>query len=368
MTLVIVFVIGAGIAFANGANDISKGIATLVGSGVTQYRRALLWGTAWTGVGALAGAFLAQAMVSTFGKGLLTPSAQPTIAAALATISGAALWITISTWKGLPVSTTHAIVGAIIGVGYLAYGPNGVNWASLGNKIILPLLLSPIVALALTLIVVRLIKVFASGGSDCVCVAVDSPVAVGPMGAAMVDSAAIARVGITTCVAAEKSVSGITVNHLHWLTSGAASLSRGLNDTPKMVALVVAAAFLSPHSRVPLFAYFFVVAAGIVLGSWLGGRRVTDVLACGVTRMDHREGFIANLITAALVGPGAVLGLPMSITHVSSGAIMGIAAGRDSAANLKTIRHMLFAWIVTLPVAATLGIAVLMVLRMAGVK
>jgi len=109
-SLWVTIALGMLLAYANGSNDVSKGIATLAGSGVTNYRRAILWGTAWTGLGGFAGALLAGAMVGTFGKGA-AGRIVPTLAAAIATILGAAAWVAFATSAGLPVSTTHAIVG-----------------------------------------------------------------------------------------------------------------------------------------------------------------------------------------------------------------------------------------------------------------
>ena len=94
----------------------------------------------------------------------------------------------------------------------------------------------------------------------------------------------------------------------------------------------------------------------MVTGSWRAGKRVTAVLAERVVPMDHRQGFVANLVTAALVGPGAALGLPMSTTHVSSGAIIGVGIPERAGINWKTVKHMGLAWVVTIPVAAALGL------------
>jgi len=367
--LTLVFVLGIAIAYANGANDVSKGIATLVGSGVTNYRGAVAWGTLWTGVGGIAGAFLARAMVQTFGKGLLSPGIHATVAAAVATIAGAALWVALATRQGLPVSTTHAIVGSIAGVASAAYGLAGVNWAAFGGKIVLPLVLSPAASLALTSVVLRTWKALApQTEADCVCVQLLRPAAAWAGAAGSVPLGGVVQVHLATCVANGSTSPGVTLNHLHWLTSGATSFSRGLNDAPKMVALVLGAALLSGPSFSSPVLCFVAVTLGMVAGSWLAGRRVTDVLAHRVTPMNHRQGFVANLVTAALVGPGAALGLPMSTTHVSSGAIMGVAAAHGEGANKKTIRDMLLAWVVTLPAAAILGLAAFLALRLAGLQ
>lgn len=358
------FFLGGAIAFANGSNDVSKGIATLAGSGVTNLGRAILWGTVWTGLGALAAVLVAKALVRTFATGMLAPGIHPTVATALAVICGAALWVAISTHQALPVSTTHAIVGAVSGVAMVAFGLHGMNWAVIADSVVLPLLLSPLAALALTAVSIRIIGIVAPQ-TDCVCLQAGQTAIATETGAAI--TAPI--VHLATCKASERTagVAGITFNHLHWLTSAATSFSRGLNDTPKMVALIIGGILLAQHSTIPRFWAFLAVATGIVAGSWFAGRRVSDVLARKLIRMDHREGFVANLVTAALVGPGAALGLPMSTTHVASGAILGLSS-RERKPNLSLVRDMSLAWVLTLPGAAILAIGAYLLLRAAGVK
>lgn len=361
-----VFFLAVFLAYANGSNDVSKGIATLVGSGVTSYRRAILWGTLWTGAGAMAGAFLARAMVTTFGKGLLANGASPTLASAIATIAGAAACVRIATRVGMPVSTTHAIVGSLAAIGAVAYGWNGVNWTAFGGKIAAPLLISPIASLALTAIPLRRWRRpgrTGDGTSDCVCMEADSAPqfsAPAPSGAAFASSR-LPAIHIFTgtqevCTVTRPFALRLTINHLHWLTSGATSFARGLNDAPKMVALILAAVALSSGARTIAPAAFALIALGMVAGSWIAGRRVTTVLAERVTQMDHREGFIANLVTAALVGSGAALGLPMSTTHVSSGAIIGAGILKEAGVNRRIVWEMVLAWIITLPAAAVLAV------------
>lgn len=379
MNLGFFFVVAAGIfiAYVNGANDVSKGIATLVGSGITTYKRAILWGAIWTGIGGLAGALLAGAMVETFGKGLLVSGVIPTLAATVATIIGAGAWIAIATRTGLPVSTTHAIVGSIAGVGTMAYGLDGFNWVALGSKAALPLLLSPIVALLVT---VALLKGWTalSGGpgsqkADCLCVVMEPPKLLADADSVCCSTAAVSpiRTGIvlapgTECGGEDSGILRFTSNHLHWLTSGGTSFARGMNDAPKIVALILVAGAASGTDVAIEPISFVQVTLGMVAGSWIGGRRVTGVMAEKVTRMDHHEGFVANLVTAAMVGPGAALGLPMSTTHVSSGAIIGLGSQDPGRLNWKTVRRIVLAWIITVPAAAVLGIAVFEILRFLG--
>ncbi|MGE0397046.1 MAG: anion permease [Kofleriaceae bacterium] len=354
------------IAFANGQNDVSKGIATLVGSGVTSYRRAIVWGSLWTGLGGLAGALLGTAMISTLGRGLLSPDVAPTYAAALATILGAASWVTIATRTSLPVSTTHAIVGALAGVAVLAYGVDGVQWGTVAHKLVLPLVVGPFVALAATAAILTAWRPRASGVRDCACIDPPASIAVAatPSGAARVTMTAPRLIVATSadCAIERPAAVRVTLDHLHWLTSGATSFARGLNDAPKMVALIVAGSLLSGGS-IAMSWWFVVVTLAMVAGSLLGGLRVTRVLAEKVTRMDHREGFSANLVTAVLVGLAAYKGLPLSTTHVSTGAILGAGATRKAAIDWNTVRHLMLAWIVTVPAAAILGMIAYVVVR-----
>jgi inorganic phosphate transporter, PiT family len=316
-----VLVLAAGflIAQVNGANDVSKGIATLVASGASDYRRAIRWGTLCTALGGLAAATLTGGLVATFGTGLFAAGTTPDLSAALATILGAAAWVLIATRTGLPVSTTHALVGALAGVGAVAYGPNGVRWSALGTKVALPLVLSPLVSLALARLFLRTAR------------------------------------GLGSLV--RPSESPATLDRAHWFTSGAASFARAMNDAPKMAALVLTGESLAGAPRIGHPAVFGLITLGMVIGSVVGGRRVTHVLAEKVTRLDHQEGFLANLVTAGLVIAGAVGGLPMSTTHVASSAIVGAGAGRGMARlNQRTLRDLVLAWMVTVPLAAALGV------------
>jgi PiT family inorganic phosphate transporter len=371
----IVLVVGAVLAYANGANDVSKGIATLVGSGIADYRRAIVWGTIWTGIGGLLGAVLAGAMLATFGKGLLLPGTTATFAAALSALAGAAGWVLFATRASLPVSTTHGIVGSLVGVSVLTYGLNAVKWSALAEKVLLPLLVSPLVSLIITAVILRATRNRHSvaASADCLCARVETTaVAITPaFGDAVASLPQPLHLRLTTgqaeaCARTQPAALRLTIDHLHWLTSGATSLARGMNDGPKIVALVVAASALLPDATLPAWIIFGLVAVAMVGGSAVAGRRVTHVLAEKVTAMDHREGFSANLVTAGLVTVGAIYGLPMSTTHVSAGGIFCAGALRGSL-NRKTLRDVLLAWVITLPGAALMGMATYAFVRLVDV-
>lgn len=343
------------LAWANGSNDVSKGIATLVGSGVANRRVAVLWGALWTFAGSLAAAFASQALVATFsGSGLLAaPVTGPAFFSAISV--GALLWVAFASRTGLPVSTTHAIAGALAGTGIAAQGAASLHWAFLARKVALPLALSPVVSV---LLVSALYPLLRSGvrrfETYCLCIERRELVAVAGAGMAMSSSVPSAMVApAAECESAPAITARLSaVDALHWLSAAATSFARGLNDTPKIVALGVGATAALGAS--PAWLYV-AIALAMAAGGLIAGFRVVETLACKVTMMTPGEGFAANLVTTVLVGAASVVALPVSTTQVSSGAIIGIGLHHGSAIRWRTVREMALAWLVTLPVAALMG-------------
>lgn len=140
------------------------------------------------------------------------------------------------------------------------------------------------------------------------------------------------------------------LDKLHFLSAGAVSFARGLNDTPKIVALLLVL------KGVPSWVELGLVGTAMALGGWLASRRVAETMSRRITRMNHGQGFTANSITALLVIGASRLGLPVSTTHVSCGALFGIGAATGGA-HWKTIAQILTAWVTTLPLAGLLGAA-----------
>lgn len=359
------FLLVVALAFANGTNDVSKAIATLVGSGVTDYRTAILWGTAWTMIGAGLSASIAAAMVKTFSAGLIQPGLAIPSSVALAVMSGAMAWVLIASRTGLPVSTTHALTGAIVGTGTIAFGSAGLIWPAILGKIALPLFVSPVLALTLSVLLHPLIhRVATRWEGACLClmpaqralVAIDERGATRTLFQASSFGQPVAAVP-SQCERAGLSGLRIGLDSVHWLSSGLASLARGANDAPKIVAMLLlgSAASVWPNQGMQVLALAAVMVA-MGAGSYLGGLRVTEVLAEKVTSMDHAEGLSANVTTSSLVLVSATMGLPVSTTHVSGSAIIGIGLlkGRQ-AVRWTTVRDMVLAWIVTLPAAGLLA-------------
>jgi len=358
----VLFALVLALAFANGTNDVSKAIATLVGSGITNYQTAILWGTLWTVLGACVSGVVASAMVKTFSSGLIAPGAATPPTLALAVLTGAIIWVLVASRTSLPVSTTHALTGAIVGAGLAAFAGDELIWSAIAKKIALPLLLSPPLALTLSVLLhPGLRRIVARWEGSCLCLLPASRALVA------IDAKGMTRTLFQTgkTVVAVPSqcdragLRGITIglDSVHWISSGLASFARGVNDAPKIAAVVLLGSALASWPNVQFQMSIFIgVALAMGLGSYLGGLRVTEVLAEKVTTMDHAEGLSANLTTSSLVLVSATMGLPVSTTHVSSSAIIGIGLLKGvRAVRWSTVRDMVLAWIVTLPAAGMLA-------------
>ncbi len=356
-TLVILALVAA-LAAANGANDVAKGVATLVGSGTARYRAAILWGALTTLAGAALSGLFAARMLALFTKGIVTVA--PTPAFTLAVATAALLWVALATRLRLPVSTTHALLGALVGAG-VAVDPAVVAWSALGPRLVTPLLLSIAAAYALSAVLGALVPAPSPTETSCVCVGVET-----------LDTGTgvtLPQLTVHTGTAAQcRPSSGytlrMTTDGLHWLSSGAVGFARGLNDAPKIVAVagVLLGTAVAPSSVLAL------VAAAMFVGSLAAGLRVAKVMAEGIVRMDPREGLPANLATALLVAVGANAGLPMSTTHVATGAIAGIAGRRGGRLHRGTLRNLALAWTLTPATCALLAWMAVRVLGTAGLR
>ncbi|MFQ5664851.1 MAG: anion permease [Candidatus Binatia bacterium] len=364
-TLVFLVLAALFVAYANGANDNFKGVATLYGSGTLEYRGALLLATVATFLGSLAALYVGGSLISSFsGRGLVpdTVVADPAFLSAVG--FGGALTVLLATRLGFPVSTTHALVGALIGAGIIEAGA-AVNLGRLSSMFLMPLLISPIIASALasaqypTFSALR--RRLGITRETCVC-AGEELVPVATLGG----TATAARVTTLTLDTTPKcieryqgAVVGVDattlLNGLHYASAAAVSFARGVNDTPKIVALLLAAHLVAPRHA------FVLVGIAIALGGLLGARRVAETMSHKITPMNPGQAFTGNLVTALLVLFASRLGLPVSTTHVACGALGGIGAVNRQA-HWSTIGQILLAWVTTLPLAAALAAATALVL------
>jgi PiT family inorganic phosphate transporter len=325
-------------------------------------------------IGAGVAAFVASAMIKTFAHSVVQNGTVIGPTVALAVLIGAMTWILFASRTGLPVSTTHALTGAMVGTGLVAFAEDGLIWSAIGKKIALPLLLSPFLALTLSLLIHPAIRTLArkwDGTCLCVMPASRAVVAIDSHGGTrtLFQTASFSQPIMAVPSQCDRAgLQGLVMglDTIHWISSGLASFARGTNDAPKIVAILFigSSAVTWPSTSSQLFT-FGGIAIAMGIGSYLGGLRVTEVLAEKVTKMNHAEGLSANLTTSTLVLASGSLGLPVSTTHISSSAIIGIGLlkGRQGV-RWKTVRDMVLAWIVTLPASALLAaIAYLLLTR-----
>ena len=220
---------------------------------------------------------------------------------------GAALTSLLATKLGFPVSTTHALVGGLLGAGLAGPGAE-VHCGALGKSFVQPLLFRPVIAVA---------------------------------------AGALAYGALRACRLAPNHRTR-TLDAAHYLSAGAASFARGLNDTPKIAALLLAV------KAIDLKWGMVAVTVIIAVGALLDADRVAETLGKKVTDMDPGQGFAANVATAVLVITASFHSLPVSTTHVSVGALLGIGITTRQA-KWRSVGGIVLCWIVTLPCAAVLA-------------
>lgn len=345
------------LSYYNGANDISKGIATMAGSGTVKERTAILWGTITTILGALVAIGVTSSLVRTFSNGIVTAQISSAIFP-LAVALGACGWLILATTTGLPVSTTHAITGGLVGAGLALFGAEGIAWTVLLKKIALPLAISPLLSFGLAQLLFPLTRLALGNAQQyCVCMEVQQLAPVRLSSGTLAFRDAPSEVILDKNENCNRTISGPlklnVLDGLHWLTSGLTSFARGMNDTPKIAALLLGFGFVaSTNDNAVLFA---VVAVAMTLGGLRSGRKVLNTLARKITAIDPLTGFTANLGSAALIIAGTFYGLPFSTTHVTTSAIVGVSTRTQNGARWKVVRDILLAWLVTLPTAALIA-------------
>jgi inorganic phosphate transporter, PiT family len=362
------------VAYANGANDNFKGVATLYGSAAATYRSAIGLATVTTFAGSLCSVYFAAALVRAFsGNGLVPAAVAASPDFLLAVAAGAGATVLLATRLGLPVSTTHALIGALTGTGLLAVGTQ-FNVAHLGSGFLVPLLLGPVLAVLLTVPFYGALRALARRldirRESCLCVGEKDFIPVRQLqyscNAAVRQLTLPAAVGIAVGTRADcveryhgrllgVSAQGM-VDSAHYLSAGIVSFARGLNDTPKIVGLLLVAEALNPEFGM------LAIATAMAAGGLLNARKVAITLSKRISRMNEGQALAANMVTGLLVILASRFGLPVSTTHVAVGAIGGVGLVNGSLSK-GVIGGILASWLLTLPLAALAGATVYVLLR-----
>lgn len=357
--LILLFLSACFLAYSNGANDNFKGVATLFGSGTTNYKKAINWATITTLSGSVAAIFLANELVKNFsGKGLVPDELITMPIFAISIAFGAALTVFIATKIGMPISTTHSLVGALFGAGIMAVGSQ-FNFEKLGGTFLMPLIVSPLMAAGASFIAYLIFRFFRKklGVTKKTHLHIHEK-----------QTADIASLNMDQATLKTKTIIEATVNNkvdtyegeilglssqkvldaLHYLSAGIVSFARGLNDTPKIVGLLLII------NVIDIKLSMIIVAIIMGAGGLINAKKVGITMSKKITPMNSGQGFTANLITGLLVTTASIHGLPVSTTHVSVGSIFGIGTVTKKA-DYKMIGKILLSWLLTLPIAAIIS-------------
>ncbi len=392
---------GLFMAWGIGANDVANAMATSIGSGALNIRQALIIAAIFE----FAGAVLAGGEVtSTIRKdmvdaALFADSPETFIYGMLATLLAAGTWLLIASRKGWPVSTTHTIVGAIVGFAVVAVGVDAVNWSKVGS-IVMSWVISPLTAGIIAFFVFKSIQTLILDRSDpldrarlyapfyvfiavmlialvtmfkglkhvgldleaweCYAIATVCGLIV-----ALVSKVAIARIKFDK--AANKEFHYHTVERVFGVmmvvTAAAMAFAHGSNDVANAigpVAAVVATAqdgLVGQNSGVPVW-ILLLGGLGIVVGLGTYGRHVIKTVGSNITQLTPSRGFAASIAAAFTIVVASGTGMPISTTHTLIGAVLGVGMARGiSAINLGVVGRIFLSWITTIPAGA--GLAVL---------
>ncbi len=371
------------LAFFNGANDNFKGVATIYGSGLASYRTSLAWATVTTAAGAMLAPTLAPGLIGMFkAKGLVPDAIAMAPDFMAAAVAGAATTVALATRLGMPVSTTHALTGGLVGAGLIA-SSGDLNAAKLGKAFVLPLLAGPFVAAFLAAIA-ALLSGLAAGWMKWTRIDADEVARLEAEAKAQIDEAKReldAELGNDAPAAADAKPKKAPVRTrtagkddwvccgtdakprkwpvrtgdrvlgvFHFLSAGAVSFARGVNDAPKLMALGFAAGALGGGVTFSVG----VVTVAMSVGGIVMSRRIAETMSKKISKIDPGTGVIANSTAAMLVIFGSFYKLPLSTTHVTTGGIVGVGATKGTVA-WKVMGQIGLAWITTLPMGVAIS-------------
>lgn len=312
LLLAIVVVTALVFDFTNGFHDTANAMATTISTGAMRPKAAV----AMSAVLNLVGAFLSVEVAKTISKGLVDETGiRPEVI--LAALVGAILWNLLTWLVGLPSSSSHALMGGLIGATVASIGVGGVNGGVVLTKVLIPAVAAPVVAGVASMVATRFTY----------------------------------RVGAT--IGEGTGRKGYKTGQI--ASAALVSLAHGTNDAQKTMGIItlalVAGGVLAPGSNPPVWV---IVSAGvaIALGTYLGGWRIIRTMGKGLTDLQPQQGFAAQTGAATVILASSHLGFSLSTTHVCSGAVMGAGLGRKGGVvRWSTATRMFVAWGLTLPAA-----------------
>lgn len=333
MTTLLILVIFTAILFdyINGFHDAANAIATVVSTGVLPLRTAVLLAGIFNFVGAIMG----TAVATTIATGFADP-ADVNQVVVLAALTSACVWNLITWWFGIPSSSSHALIGGLCGAVVAHAGMNAFAWSTLGKKVLVPLIVSPMLGFIIAFIVmIGLLWFFRR-----------------------FRPAWVHR----------------TSRRLQLVSACMMAFSHGSNDAQKSMGIITLAlisfvsaggtgvpAWLLPvGEEVPRWV-IFVCAAAIALGTFAGGQRIIKTMGTKIIKISPLQGFAAEAAGTATILAASRLGVPVSTTHCINAAIMGVGASkRISAVRWGVAGNIFLAWVLTLPISAIIAYGLLL--------
>ena len=391
-------------AWSIGSNDVANSMATAVGAKAITFRQAVLIAGILNFVGAV---FVGSHVTETIKGNIVQPSMIPDLHSLLlgfiASLLAAAIWVTLSTWKEMPISTTHSVVGALVGFGLIAGGSSSINWIKLG-EVASSWVLSPIVGCILAFFVFKIIVKLIFEKSK----PVESAKIVGPgiigVTAFMIVSSLLMKthlgekIGITndlTAIIASIFV-GIVIalisifllrnikaksaedyetverifRRLQIVTSCYVAFSHGANDVANAIGPVAGIIPLATgegfSSTAPVPIWLLALGGlGITIGCMTWGHKVMRTLGYRITTLTNTRGFSVDFGAATTVLIASKLGMPISTSHTVVGAVIGVGLARGLAAvDLGVIKKIIISWLLTVPVAAGTSALIFLLLKL----
>ncbi len=322
--LVIVVLTALAFDFTNGFHDTGNAMATSIATGALKPKTAVALSASLN----LVGAFLSVEVARSVGSGIVnldridvTTDGPALMLIVFTGLVGGILWNVLTWLLGLPSSSSHALFGGLIGSAIVAIGFDGVQWMGVLSKIIVPAVLSPVIA-----------AIVAATGTWLV-------------------------YRIAAPVADDRKHGGFRKGQV--ATASLMSLAHGTNDAQKTMGVIflalVASGTLSNDDAIPLWVKAS-CAVAIALGTYLGGWRIIRTLGKGIVEVDTPQGVAADGASAAIILTSSHFGMALSTTHVASGSILGSGLGRKGAeVRWSVAGRMVVAWLITLPAAAIVG-------------
>lgn len=388
------YVLGFYMSWNIGANDVANSMASAVGAKAITIKQAVFIAGFLNIVGAT---FIGSHVTNTIRKGIVSTEVltdpQMVIIGAFSALLAASLWVSFATWKSLPVSTTHSIVGSMIGFGIMAGGFSVIQWAKLG-AVVLSWIISPLFSMVIAYVMLKIIfKLIMSRRDAYAWALLFSPFFIGltvlimilsflfktPLGKTLsLNTFTILAVSITIALLTGFAGKRLLARYVSENTDGAeeifrkiqigtscyVALSQGANDVANAIGPLAVIYFLVKTGTVgttvsvPVYLLCF-GGVGIACGISMWGYRVMDTIGNKITTLSNTRGFSVDFAAATTVLVASKLGLPVSTTHAAVGGVLGVGLARGlEAVNFRIVFKIMIYWVLTVPAAALTSMAI----------